>query len=145
MTVTSAGPAQTAAASGAVLYGQGISFPPRVGPDGAIVWSAGELNVRECICTILRTRPGERVELPAFGCGLDRYLYEPNNVSTLRLITADVQRAVTRWEPRVRLDDVTASLNPSDVRAVDVTISYTLVATGLRESLQMTLRAQETP
>ena len=28
------------------LYGQGISFPLRVGPDGGIVWSSGELNVR---------------------------------------------------------------------------------------------------
>jgi phage baseplate assembly protein W len=125
------------------IYGQGISFPPRVGPDGAIVWSSGELNVRECICTILRTRPGERVELPGFGCGLDRYLYEPNNVATLRLISEDVQTALAKWEPRIRLDDVTATLNPADVRAVDVTISYTLVATGSRERVQMTLSGQE--
>lgn len=125
------------------IYGQGISFPPRVGPDGAIVWSSGELNVRECICTILRTRPGERVELPGFGCGLDRYLYEPNNVATLRLISEDVQTALAKWEPRIRLDDVTATLNPADVRAVDVTISYTLVATGSRERMQMTLSGQE--
>jgi phage baseplate assembly protein W len=125
------------------IYGQGISFPPRVGPDGAIVWSSGELNVRECICTILRTRPGERVELPGFGCGLDRYLYEPNNVATLRLISEDVQTALAKWEPRIRLDDVTATLNPADVRAVDVAISYTLVATGSRERMQMTLSGQE--
>jgi phage baseplate assembly protein W len=125
------------------IYGQGISFPPRVGPDGAIVWSSGELNVRECICTILRTRPGERVELPGFGCGLDRYLYEPNNVATLRLISEDVQTALAKWEPRIRLDDVTATLNSADVRAVDVTISYTLVATGSRERMQMTLSGQE--
>jgi len=122
------------------LYGQGISFPPRVGPDGAIVWSAGELNVRENICTILRTRPGERVELPEFGCALDRYLFEPNTVPTLRLIVEDVQRALTRWEPRVRLDNVSATVHPDDVRAVDVTITYTLVATGLAQGLQLTLR-----
>jgi uncharacterized protein len=127
------------------IYGKGISFPPRVGPDGAIVWSAGELNVRECICTILRTGPGERVELPAFGCGLQRYLYEPNDLATLRLISEDVQTALTRWEPRIRLDDVTASVNAGDARAVDVTISYTLVATGSRERVQMTLRGQEAP
>lgn len=127
------------------IYGKGISFPPRVGPDGAIVWSAGELNVRECICTILRTRPGERVELPAFGCGLDRYLYEPNDLATLRLISEDVQTALARWEPRIRLDDVTASVNAGDARAVDVTISYTLVATGSSERVQMTLRGQEAP
>ncbi|MFL6107555.1 MAG: GPW/gp25 family protein [Marmoricola sp.] len=125
------------------LYGQGISFPPRVGPDGAIVWSAGELNVRECICTILRTRPGERVELPTFGCGLDRYLYEPNNVATLRLISEDVKNSLTRWEPRVRLDDVTTSVNQADSRAVDVVISYTLVATGSRERMQLTLSAAQ--
>jgi phage baseplate assembly protein W len=125
----------------AALYGQGISFPPRVGPDGAMVRSVGELNVRESICTILRTRPGERVERPGFGCGLDRYLFEPNTVATLRLISEDVQRALTRWEPRIRLDDVTATIHPGDGRAVDVTITYTLIATGVRERLPMTLRA----
>jgi uncharacterized protein len=127
----------------ASLYGQGISFPPRVGPDGAIVWSAGELNVRESICTILRTRPGERVELPGFGCGLDRYLFEPNTVPTLRLIVEDVRAALGRWEPRVRLDNVTATVRPDDARAVDVTITYTLVATGTRQGLQLTLRGGE--
>ncbi len=126
-------------AADGVLYGRGISFPPRVGPDGALVWSAGELNVRECICTILRTRPGERVEMPAFGCGLDRYLYEPNNVATLRLISEDVQQSLARWEPRIRVDGVTASVSPADSRAVDVTIGYTLVATGIRERMQLTV------
>jgi phage baseplate assembly protein W len=128
--------------SPAELYGQGISFPPRVGPDGGIVRSAGEINVRESVCTILRTRPGERVERPAFGCGLDRYLFEPNTVATLRLITEDVQRSLTRWEPRMRLDDVSAEVNADDPRDVDLTISYTLVATGARERLRMTLGAE---
>jgi uncharacterized protein len=126
----------------ALLYGQGLSFPPRVGPDGAMVWSTGELNVRECICTILRTRPGERVQRSSFGCGLDRYLFEPNTTSTLRLIVEDVQQALTRWEPRISLDNVTAVLNPDDVRAVDITVTYTLVATGITERIGMTLRGE---
>lgn len=129
---------------GALLYGKGLSFPLRVGPDGAMVLSLGELNVRESICTILRTNPGERVELPGYGCGLERYLHEPNSVATLRLISEDVQQAVGTWEPRVRLDEVTASVNPSDLRAVDVAIGYTLVATGTRERLQLTLSAGAT-
>lgn len=128
--------------SPATRYGQGISFPPRIGPDGGLVRSAGELNVRESICTILRTRPGERVERPAFGCGLDRYLFEPNTVATLRLIVEDVQRALTRWEPRIRLDGVHAEVNATDPRDVDLTVSYTLVAGGGRERLQMTLSAE---
>jgi uncharacterized protein len=126
--------------TGAALYGRGLSFPPRVGTDGSLAWSAGELNVRECICTILRTRPGERVERPGFGCGLDRYLFEPGTVATMRLITEDVQRSLQTWEPRITLDDVTATVNPQDPRDVDVSITYRLVATGARERLQMTVR-----
>jgi phage baseplate assembly protein W len=123
----------------ASLYGKGISFPPRVGPDGHVVWSEGELNVRECLCLLLRTRPGERVERPSFGAGLDRYLFEPNTVGTLRLIQEEVKQAVARWEPRVKLNDVRVELNAADQRAADVTITYTLVATGQQERLGMTV------
>jgi len=123
------------------LYGRGISFPPRVGQDGSIVWSTGELNVRECICTILRTAPGERVERPTFGCGLDRMLFEPNSIATLRLIQDEVTQAVGRWEPRVSLTDVTATVNATDPRDVELVISYTLIATGGQERLHMTISA----
>jgi phage baseplate assembly protein W len=121
------------------LYGKGVSFPPRVGPDGGIVWSSGELNVRECICTILRTAPGERVERPTFGCGLDRILFEPNSTATLRLIQDRVTQAISLWEPRVSLNNVTATVNATDPRDVEVTITYTLIATGVQERLQMTV------
>jgi uncharacterized protein len=123
------------------LYGKGISFPPRVGRDGGIVWSSGELNVRECICTVLRTAPGERVQRPQFGAGLDRMLFEPNSISALRLIQEEVAQAIARWEPRVTVNNVTAAVNATDQRDVDVTITYTLVATGVQERLQMTINA----
>jgi phage baseplate assembly protein W len=102
----------------------------------------GELNVRESICIILRTRPGERLMRPDFGCGLDRYLFEPNTVATLRLIQEEVKRAITRWEPRVTLNDVLVATNPTDTRAVDITIYYTLIATRQRDQLNMTFALQ---
>ena len=121
------------------LYGKGLSFPPSVGPDGSMAWSQGEINVRECICTILRTSPGERVEMPTFGCGLRRFLFEPNTVATLRLIQAEVIRSLATWEPRIAINDVTAALNAADQRAVDVSITYTLIATSSQERLTMTV------
>lgn len=132
-------PAGVGTDQGAALYGTGLSFPPRLGPDGGMVWSSGEINVRECLCTILRTAPGERVERPHFGCGLDRMLYEPNSVATLRQIQDAVTQAITNWEPRVQLAGVQAAVNSEDPRDVDVTITYTLVATGARERLAMTI------
>jgi len=125
--------------TGADLYGRGVSFPFRVSPSGSLVWSEGELNVRESLCTILRTTRGERMERPDFGCRLAQLLFEPNSVATLRLIQEEVTSAVSRWEPRVRLDEVVASVNPADPRAVDVSLAYTLVATGGRERLQLTI------
>jgi phage baseplate assembly protein W len=128
-------------AAPADLYGQGVSFPPRIGPDGAMVTSAGELNVRECICTILRTRPGERAGRPSFGAGLARFLFEPNTVATLRLIQEEAQRALSRWEPRIALNGVTATVSAADPRDVDVTITYTLIASGVQQRLAMTISA----
>jgi len=105
-------------------------------------WSSGELNVRESICIILRTRPGERIMRPDFGCGLDRYLFEPNSIATLRLIQEEVKLSIQRWEPRVTLNDIVVAVNPTDARAVDITIYYTLVATQTPERLNMTVALQ---
>jgi phage baseplate assembly protein W len=124
------------------LYGQSMSFPPRIGTDGSMQWSAGELNVREAICIILRTRSGERIMRPDFGCGLDRYLFEPNSVATLRLIQEEVKLSIQRWEPRVTLNDVVVAVNPTDARAVDIAIYYTLIATQTPERLNMTVALQ---
>jgi phage baseplate assembly protein W len=126
----------------AALYGRSLGFPPRVGADGRMAWSAGEQNVREAICIILRTRPGERLMEPDFGCGLDRFLFEPNSLATLRLIQEEVKRALGRWEPRIRLDDVLVRVDPAEARAVDVTVAYTLVASQRRERVGLTLALQ---
>ena len=122
------------------LYGRGLSFPVRVGLDGRLAVSEGELNVRESLCVLLRTARSERVERPAYGAGLDQYLYGPNDLATLRLIQDEVQRAVAAYEPRVTLDDVRVMVNPDDPRAVDITVAYTLVATGVPGRVDTTLR-----
>lgn len=124
------------------LYGRSLAFPPRVGANGQMLWSEGESNVRESVEIILRTRPGERILLPDFGCALERFLFEPNTVSTLRLIQEEVKRALTRWEPRIQLDDVVVETNEIDPRVVDITIFYTLVATQVREKASLSLTLQ---
>lgn len=124
------------------LYGRSLGFPPQVGPNGQILWSSGEINVRESICIILRTRPGERVMQPDFGCGLDRYLFEPNNTTTLRLIQEEVKNAIARWEPRITLNDIRVTVNPADSRAVDIAIYYTLIALQKQTQLNLTFMQQ---
>ncbi len=121
------------------LFGRGISFPPRVGPDGRVVWSDGEANIREAIHVILLTEERERVRLPEFGGGLGRFLFEPNTVTTRQLIQDRITRALAEWEPRIRLESVTVDPDVTDPQAAIVTVNYKLVATQARERVTLSV------
>ena len=124
------------------IYGQGLSFPPRVGADGRLAWSAGEENVRESIRLILLTEPGERLMREAFGCGLRRFLFEPNTATTRQLIRERITQAIGRWEPRVALEDVAVEPDDADPRLVAVTIAFRLVATQAAGRIGLSLRLE---
>jgi phage baseplate assembly protein W len=87
------------------------------------VYRSGVEKVREALLVILRTEPGERIMRPTFGCGLRRFLAEPNTVATRARIERDVTRAIQAWEPRVRLRQVTATAG-EDPSLVLLTIRY---------------------
>ena len=119
--------------------GRGISFPPRVGPDGRIAWSAGETNIREAIRIILLTEQRERLMLPEFGGGLGLLLFEPNTVTTRHLLQDRIDRALAEWEPRILVESVSVEQDPSDPEAAIATITYKLVATQVRERVSLTV------
>ncbi|HLM56357.1 MAG TPA: GPW/gp25 family protein [Pyrinomonadaceae bacterium] len=119
------------------MFGRGLAFPPRVGGDGRVAWSEGELNVRESIQVILLTERRERLMLPEFGGGLSGYLFEPNTVTTRRLIKDRIQRALEQWEPRISVESVEVEADPDDSQAAVATITYQLVATQTRERVRL--------
>jgi hypothetical protein len=119
------------------LFGRGIAFPPRIGPDGKWAWSEGPANIRESIQIILQTDVGERLMLHPFGAGLGRFLFDPNTTATRRLIQERVESALQLWEPRIRLQDVQVDADPGDAEHVIITIQYELVATGETEGLSL--------
>jgi phage baseplate assembly protein W len=122
------------------LYGRGIAFPPRVGADGRLAWSEGETNVRENIEIILRTEERERLNLPSYGGGLRRFLFEPNTVTTRFQIQDRITRALQQWEPRILVQSVDVEEDPRDPQSAIATVNYQLVAT--RAASQVTLRVQ---
>lgn len=124
-----------------ILFGRGISFPPRIGPDGRMAWSEGEANVREAVQIILLTEQRERLMLPDFGGSLGVFLFEPNTVTTRHLIADRIARALADWEPRLHVESVVVEPDPADEQAAIATITYQLIATQTRErvSVQVTL------
>ncbi len=120
-----------------LLFGRGIAFPPRIDADGRVAWSQGEDNVRDAIRVLLTTRPGERLFIPDLGAGLDAMLFEPNTVSTRQTIKDRIVRALQQWEPRVSVDTVDVTADPGDAQAAIATITYSLVATQVREQINV--------
>ncbi|MFJ7204032.1 GPW/gp25 family protein [Streptomyces sp. NPDC098789] len=111
-----------APSAGETWTGTGIRFPLRPsaagtagsGPaagdrPGAPAWLSGPAVVRQSIETILETEPGERVMRPTFGCGLRRHLMAPNTPATRGAISAEISEALTRWEPRIRVTEVSVT------------------------------------
>src|SRR5215210_461177 len=101
------------------FLGKGWAVPLR--PDersGKIEYESGPEKVRQAMRIILDTEPGERLMRPAFGCGLRRYLMKPNTAATRALIRQDVERALSAFEPRIRLQGVRveAGGDPAEVR-----------------------------
>lgn len=79
--------------------------------------------VRQSIEQILDTEPGERIMLPGFGCGLQRYLMEPNTLTTRTAMQHDIENALSRWEPRISLTDVAVTPG-EDLSLVWIAIAY---------------------
>ena len=122
------------------VFGSGISFPMRLGPDGRVAVSAGPENIREAIRVIMLTEQGERLQLPDFGGGAGRFLFEPNTVATRRLVQERIEEALQRWEPRIGLQAVRVESDPDDPQAAVATVRYQLVAN--RASEQVSVRVQ---
>jgi phage baseplate assembly protein W len=122
------------------LFGQGISFPPRLGANGQFAWSSGPDNIREAIKVILLTQTNERIMLPTFGGKLRTYLFEPNTVATRQAIQDEIQTALTLWEPRITVQSVTVVPDSSDPRAAVAAIQYQLVASQTVAQLNLTVQ-----
>ena len=101
-------------------------------------------HVEQMIEQILLTAPGERVDLPQFGCGLRQLVFAPLTDSLSASLKIQVTQALGRWLAgiiQVSSIDVTSSSEDAALGpgTVQVTVSYTLVDTQTREQTTVTL------
>ncbi len=120
------------------------SWPLLGRPDGEGRWRFGDLDasVRESIRIILQTAPGERLRRPGFGVGLERFLDQPNTLVTRNRIREAIVEGLTRWEPRLRLEEVEVAEVEGRPGTVRIEIRYRLRRTGERRSQGITMELQ---
>jgi phage baseplate assembly protein W len=121
------------------ILGRGVAFPPRVGTDGRVAFSEGEPNIREGIEIVLRTNQRERLRLPEFGAGLERFLFEPNTTATRRQIEDRIAKSLQSWEPRIVVQSIAVDEDPDDPQAAIATIDYRLIATQSSERVSVSV------
>ncbi len=76
---------------------QSFGFPFAVDGSGRISASGGEDAIRGKIIQVLFTAPGERVNLPEFGCGLFNLVFEPNDAILAATTEFAINQALLRW------------------------------------------------
>jgi phage baseplate assembly protein W len=72
-------------------------YPFSIGPSGQADQAAYEAHVAQMVRQVLLTSPGERVDLPEFGCGLRRLVFAPHDPSLDSTTEMLVQQALRRW------------------------------------------------
>jgi phage baseplate assembly protein W len=116
------------------------AFPFRIDPvSGQAGQSPYGIHVDQMIRQVLLTSPGERADLPEFGCGLRQLIFAPNSdalQSTTQLI---VRRSLDRWlAGQIVVRDVQVSAGEgNDYSEILVRIAYLLVETQTQQMLEI--------
>jgi hypothetical protein len=117
------------------FLGVGWKFPVELNDAGEIGFSRYEEDIREAIWIILSTARGERLMRPDFGCGIHQFIFAPNDTRTAGLVRFHVEEALTRWEPRIELREVTVQASSRDPTLLLINIDYQVKANDSRFNL----------
>lgn len=130
--------AGTVRAETAAWFAQPLSWPLLPVPDaqGQLQWPNLGDSVRDSLRVLLATLPGEQLQHPRFGVGLERDLQRPNQLATRADMVRRITEAIQAHEPRVSVDLVDVSPEDSG-RRLRVEIRYRINATGQSQRLSV--------
>jgi phage baseplate assembly protein W len=115
-----------------------LKYPYGVSGSGVPNTTTADDHLRDLILQVLFTNPGERVNLPEFGVGVERLVFEPSSdalrASTQFLISTNLQR----WlGDRIDVQQVTVASVPGEEETVTIDITYTKKSTEERQRVQV--------
>ncbi len=94
-----------------------------------VISDKDEEAIKNSIFNILKTRKGEDILVPEFGCNLLGYLFLPVTETTGRMISREVLNAIRIWEPRVEVTNVfTTGYPDKNEYQVDISINIPVLS-----------------
>jgi phage baseplate assembly protein W len=107
------------------FLGRGWAFPVQLDPvTGRVAAVEYEDDIRQAIQIILDTSPGERVMRPDFGCGIHDMVFGSMDTTTLQRIRSLVLDALTRYEARIEINNVTVLTSTTEFGRLDIELEY---------------------
>jgi phage baseplate assembly protein W len=97
-------------------------------------------HVDEMIRQVLLTSPGERIDLPEFGCGLRQLVFAPHSSALDAATNLIVLQALNRWLAgiiTVKKVNVVPLNELDDPAKVSIEIEYTRLATQTNGQMQV--------
>lgn len=88
-------------------------------------------HVDQMIRQILLTTPGERADLPDFGCGIRQMLFAPNSEALQASAQLFILQSLNKWlGDQIKVNQVKVSSGPNgDAATLLIQIVYTLIET----------------
>ena len=117
------------------------TFPFRIDPTSHQAAQTGyEAHVEQMIRQVLLTSPGERVDLPAFGCGLRQLIFAPHSEALDATTQIVVLQALKKWlasQIEVKKVRVVPPEETGDEAQLLVQIEYVLIETRSNKNLEV--------
>lgn len=107
-----------------------IQFPYAIDGRARTAGAPYDSHIREMIEQILFTSPGERVNRPDFGAGLNRLVFEPNSDALAATLEFTIQGNLNQWlQERIEIDTVQVE---NDEAILRITVAYRVRRSGVR-------------
>ena len=113
-----------------------VDFPYHVDGRHRTATTDADDHVRDLIEQVLFTSPGERVNRPTFGCGVQRLVFAPNSEELASATQFIVQGALQQWVGD--LIEVEAVEVESHEATLDITVTYRVRRTRERQVVRLT-------
>lgn len=114
-----------------------IDFPFDFDQRGTTATTALDDHIRDLILQVLLTAPGERVMRPDFGAGLLALVFEPNS-TTLAATTQFLAQGSLQQHLSHLIEVGEVAVESVDA-ALEVTVTYTVIADGATRSTRFAL------
>jgi phage baseplate assembly protein W len=113
-----------------------LAFPVRVDMAGRTAATTSDLHIRDMIEQVLFTAPGERVNRPEFGAGLQQLIFAAASDETLAATQFLVHGSLQKWLGElIEVEAVDVTVEDS---TLSVVVQYTILRSDRRVQAEFT-------